>query len=525
MSTRIVPFTDGMKIGIGYNRLSGDRLPTPAVQGASITTMQGGGGQLVTSDCITIKDVETLHTSLGISIDAGGSYMGFSGSAKVDYANSCDFSSFSTYVIVRVKVANATETLDAPVFTADAVELLVNGNSDRFRQRFGDTFIAGVLRGGEFFAIYQITGSDESEKEALAVKVNAAYTGGPLLSGKLNTDITTATSSSSSHLSVKCHVFRQGSIGTADLNLEDILATAKQFPIGVSGDKAFPYAVLLQDYNGLKSPNDKFSYVEIQNRQDVLEDLGKKRFAFLSLRDDLAYILKHIEDFQNSDGTTVNRDTLVANYEEVVGAINTMQKEAAACTRDAQQCSFTKFEVAKFSVPILRRTDKILFQAGPTSWPRNLAIQTLRAGDDFSIRIRLRTDFSDLKTPGFMGLGLALMSETDGRLAMFLKGVGSGGRELRGGIHSADGAEGIEIGKTQVYSEDDIFLRMSKKGDQLIDMSFSRDGEEWSIFAENIDLTSKGFKASGKYKVILVGYSTCGLPVSGKVSDIRATAI
>src|SRR2546428_8246219 len=87
MTTRIVPFTDGMKIGIGYNRLSGDRSPTLAVQGASVTTMQGGGGQLVTSDCITIKDIETLHKSLGISIDAGGCYMGFSANAKVDYAN------------------------------------------------------------------------------------------------------------------------------------------------------------------------------------------------------------------------------------------------------------------------------------------------------------------------------------------------------------------------------------------------------------------------------------------------------
>lgn len=354
MATRIVPFTDGMKIGLGYNRLTGDRLPTPAVQGPSITSLQGAGGQQVTLNCTTIQDVETLHKSLGISVDAGGSYMGFSASAKVDYANSCDFSSFSTYVCVRVSVQDATETIDSPTFSPDANELLVNNNPDRFRQRFGDTFIAGVRKGGEFFAIYQITGSDQSEKESMAVNVHAAFNG-VLASAELNTSINTATQTSKSHLEVHVYVFRQGTISTADLNLEDIMKTAKEFPIGVSGDKGFPYAVLLQDYDGLKNPNDQFVYVDIQNRQDVLEDLAKKRFEFLALRDDLKYILKHSDDFQNADGTSVDRDKLSKDFDEVVSAINTMQHEAKVCTQDAKQCEFTKFEAAKFIVPVLAK--------------------------------------------------------------------------------------------------------------------------------------------------------------------------
>jgi hypothetical protein len=343
-----------MKIGLGYNRLTGDRLPTPAVQGSSITSLQGAAGQQVTLHCTTITDVETLHKSLGISVDAAGSYMGFSGSAKVDYANSCDFSSFSTYVVVRVTVQDATETVDSPIFSSDANELLVNNNPDRFRQRFGDTFIAGVLKGGEFFAIYQITGSDRSEKESVANDVHAAFDGG-MTSAELNTSIKTATQETTSHLEIHVHVFRQGTISTADLNLEDIMKTAKEFPIGVSGDKAFPYAVLLQDYDGLKNPNDQFVYVDIQNRQDVLEDLAKKRFEFLALRDDLKYVLKHSDDFQNADGTPVVRDKLSQDFNDVVDAINTMQREASVCTRDARQCEFTKFEVAKFSVPMLAK--------------------------------------------------------------------------------------------------------------------------------------------------------------------------
>src|SRR5262249_50215123 len=113
------------------------------------------------------------------------------------------------------------------------------------------------------------------------------------------------------------------------------------------------YAVVLQDYDGLKNPNDEFVYVDIQNRQDVLEDLAKKRFEFLALRDDIKYILKHSDDFRNADGTAVDRDKLSKDFDEVVTAINTMQREASVCTRDAKQCEFTKFDAEKFSLPKL----------------------------------------------------------------------------------------------------------------------------------------------------------------------------
>ncbi|HME09427.1 MAG TPA: hypothetical protein VKG25_20375 [Bryobacteraceae bacterium] len=350
--SRVVAFKDGMKLGLGYDRLSGDVLPSPAVQGSGISAVQGAAGQQVSIDCVTIQDVETLHRSLGISVDAGGSYMGFSGSAKVDYVHSCDFSSFSTYVMVRVSVQDAFESLDGPVFGADATDLIVTNNKTRFRDRFGDAFITGVKKGGEYFAIYQMTGTDQSERESVAVKVHAAFNSG-LTSAELNTSINTATARSESHLEVRVHVFRQGSIGTADLNLEDIMHTAKTFPVDVSGDKAFPYEVLLEDYSTLKSPNDQFDYIQIQAQQDVLEDLAKKRFEFLTLRDDFQYILKHIGDFQNADGSPANRDQLSKEFEEVVNEINSMEKQASACVRDASKCAFTIFDTSKFALPTL----------------------------------------------------------------------------------------------------------------------------------------------------------------------------
>ncbi len=349
MGNPIIEFTDGMKFGLGYNGLTGGVLPSPAVTG-STSALSGAAGQGATIDCLTIEDVESLHKSLGISVDAGGSYMGFSGSAKVDYVHSCDLSSFSTYVLVRVSVQDAFESIDSPVFSQDASDLLKAGNTDRFRQRFGDSYIEGIRKGGEYFAIYQLTSTDQSEKESLAVSVHAAFNG-VLASAQLNTAINSAVSSSKSHLEVQVHVFRQGAITTADLSVEDIMATARQFPVAVSGDKAFPYAVQLQDYTALKNPNDNFTFYDIQQQQDVLADLAKKRFGFLTLRDNISYILKHSDAFANPDGSAVDRDALSNTFDDVTSQINTMETEASACARDAGQCKFTTFDVSKFKLP------------------------------------------------------------------------------------------------------------------------------------------------------------------------------
>jgi hypothetical protein len=350
----LIPFVDGMKVGLGYNQLNGDTSPTRAVQGTDITPLKQAGGQRLTSTITTITDVEELHKSLGVTVDAGGSYMGFSASAKVDYVQSCDFSSFSTYIVVKVIVENAILTIDDPVFSPDASELLVNNNPERFRDRFGDSFIAGVKTGGEFFAIYQITGSSEQEKEKVAVDVRAAYNA-PLGVGPnfdLSVAVKNAKSSSKSHLEVSCFVYRNGTIQDADLDVVDVITTAKSFPVEVAKEgQAVPYTVQIQEYKGLKNPNDQFVYVDIQNQREVLLDLAKKRFEFLALRDNIKYILKHSDDFTNSDGSPVDRDELKKMFDEVIGNINTLQKEASVCTRDAGKCNLSTLDTTKYVLP------------------------------------------------------------------------------------------------------------------------------------------------------------------------------
>lgn len=346
MSNRLVPFQEGMKLGFGYDLVGGNPLTTPAVLG-SISSIQGAGGQVVVSHILRITDLDTLHQTLNVNIDAGGSYLGVaSGDVRVSYAKECNISSFSTHVLVGVSVVDAFENFDSPVLSPDATELLANQKGDaRFRQRFGDVFIDGLRKGGEYFATFEINSVDESVREDIAVHVEAAFNN-IVLSAHLDTDIATSKLTTSSHTEVRTHVFQNGAIDNTDQTLAEILQKAHGFPPSVAGALAAPFAVSLADYSTLKLPDDQFNFLDVQNQRDVLAEHARKRFAFLTLLNDISYIRLHPEDFVGADLVK-----LKAQFAQVTEDINVMETEASACLRSPKACSFTPFDVSDFPLP------------------------------------------------------------------------------------------------------------------------------------------------------------------------------
>jgi hypothetical protein len=344
MATRLIPFQEGMKVGFGYDLITGSALSSPAVQG-KISTINDAKGQTVTSGVVRIDDIDTLHQSLGVNVDAGGSYFGASIDVKVNYAKECNVATQATHLLVAVSVRNAFESFDDPVLTQDASELMATMNSERFRERFGDVFIEGILRGGEYFATYEIISIDESSREKVAVAVEASFNSG-LAAAHLNSDIETETSKTDTHTEVRTHVFQKGAIDPTDQSFAAIMNKAKDFPPSVAGDLAAPFAVSLADYRTLKLPTDGFDFLQIQNQRDVLTEHAKKRFMFLKLLNDISYIRQHPGDFIG-----VDHDNLGKQFAQVTDNINVMEKEASACLRDAKSCSFTPFDVSDFPLP------------------------------------------------------------------------------------------------------------------------------------------------------------------------------
>jgi len=64
----------------------------------------------VSPQFLRIDDLKTLHETIGVNVDAGGSYFSASADVKAQYAKECNMSQ-----LVWVSVQNAFENFDDPV--------------------------------------------------------------------------------------------------------------------------------------------------------------------------------------------------------------------------------------------------------------------------------------------------------------------------------------------------------------------------------------------------------------------------
>ena len=64
-------------------------ISNPAVVGSAMTPPQKGSGQTVTTTFRLVQEVDALQEALGLSAAVSGGYAGFSGSAKMEFAQQC----------------------------------------------------------------------------------------------------------------------------------------------------------------------------------------------------------------------------------------------------------------------------------------------------------------------------------------------------------------------------------------------------------------------------------------------------
>jgi hypothetical protein len=85
-----IAYVDGMKVGLGYNMLTGTAAKSTAVTVTSVTAPAEAGGSVTKLTLAIVQDNESFKQTLGVNADVSGSYMGFEANAKMDFADSCN---------------------------------------------------------------------------------------------------------------------------------------------------------------------------------------------------------------------------------------------------------------------------------------------------------------------------------------------------------------------------------------------------------------------------------------------------
>lgn len=292
--------------------------PMGKVVEGSANPVTGAAGAVVEFKVRQIQDTEDLETALGIDVEASYGCGAFGGgaTARFNYAKSTKVQSNSLFMMVTASVELAFESIDAPVLTSGAKEIV--DRTDVFEQRYGDMFVRGVARGGIYVGTLQIITNSTKESIDVAAHLEGTY-------GLFALDASAKFKEVQQEFHGRTFVDMYHEGGPVNMKINsftdpmELLRNANEFLESFQKtpeEVARPYFVTLAPIaiaEGSVPPN----AAEIQRAQDVLVYCAKRRSALLDIMNLADYILDHAE-----------------MYEAEVGVFDELRATAAAAQKD-----------------------------------------------------------------------------------------------------------------------------------------------------------------------------------------------
>ena len=169
-----------IKIGSGYNSLN-EQIAGDCMENSTLTTLSEdevasvNHGPATTRNDVTItyiEDFRRLAHQMGVRVEAHLRFFFVSLSGEAAYANSSDFSRYSSFLLATATMRKETERLERYEIKQDALELLKT-NPRAFYTRCGDQFVAGRIKGASFTAILEIRDTTEDTRQTIRGKIGA----------------------------------------------------------------------------------------------------------------------------------------------------------------------------------------------------------------------------------------------------------------------------------------------------------------------------------------------------------------
>lgn len=335
---QLIPYNNTLELGKGFNSVKGKALGTIFQPDFELYDSIGAHGQEVQFSMKRIEEAEQLYEELGISVDVSGRYGLFSGDNKFKFASSSNFNSYSLFYLLSVKVTNAVKRIKKYHFVPEVMEMLKNGETERFRKGFGDAYIEAISTGGEFFALYEFYCSDENSKTQISNHLQAEY-GSSLLAGvEVNVDIQSVVTSAIQKSQLRLTLYQSGGVGIEiPSNPEELMKRARNFPSIVMGDNGVMYGALYQSYETLPLPAGP-NYVALENKKFVLDSYAKDMVKWRQTLAELDYIIDKPEEFEIDPESDEQMTAIIEQRTAVASIINDYTGHAIRCADSVAEC-------------------------------------------------------------------------------------------------------------------------------------------------------------------------------------------
>jgi hypothetical protein len=336
-----IGYISGMNLGVGFNTATYDIHPAPALDNVLATRpVVNAGGQEVYFRVELASSTLSLTEQLSVTARASLKYgVTASGSAKTSFLSSFKQNSFTIYVFVQVIVINEQTLLDlSKIELKPQAARLFASNPQAFTQQYGDSFIYGLITGGEFLGVLEIESASASEFRDIKASLSGKASYG-LFSGNAKATFEQSLQKITSSYQMKATILRQGhSGGLPQITPDNLVKEALEFPSKVTGGSGFPYEALVIPYNHI--PHPIASPLDVSNQMTVLEQLGAWRQRLLKYQNDLAFALNHEDQFPGINISQVND-----RYNQISSEIANIVISASSCFTDQTKCALPQINL------------------------------------------------------------------------------------------------------------------------------------------------------------------------------------
>jgi hypothetical protein len=315
----------GMILGRGYESTTGQVLGD-CINFTSIRYgRESGVLDEVRKDLKKVTNKHDLSQHLQVSAEGAYSFAGgTSVHAKAKFTQDQKMSSYSVNFVALVEVETSWDYTSLPSITSEAQALTAN----EFRSTCGDTFIAGLLSGGEFYGVGEYSTTNDSTTRAVEAAIDAHG-----VNWAASAAVEQSTKTADEKSKIKIELWKRGSSSTAPTaaTLEGIAAETNTFEQSVGTSGGSPRMVWIQSYKIIPGgpPDGEITSLAYE---DELEELNALDALYETLGEDVRYIVGNPSQFKPTTAAVLG------------GVTQAVQSARATIKAAAVQCLQTSGE-------------------------------------------------------------------------------------------------------------------------------------------------------------------------------------
>jgi hypothetical protein len=284
----------------------------------------GPGGGLALN--LVHKDLKLISNKYDLAqhlmVEAQGAYMFAGGSvnAKAKFTQDRKIHTYAVNFVALVEVETSWEYVSYPALTAGAAAM----TPANFQTACGDSFISGILGGGEFYGVGQLSTRSDSQSKEMSAELGAK---GVNWSASVKADASIHEAQSDSRLQIE--LWKRGSLGTQATtpDVDGLTAEANTFEQSVTSSGGVPIMVWVQSYKDVLGPNTPASG-SLPGYLSIMQELLSLDAIYAALYEDALYVEAHKEEFKVVASTT---STMAALQQTAQSASNALKTAATQC--------------------------------------------------------------------------------------------------------------------------------------------------------------------------------------------------